>query len=152
MRGSTQPIAQRTGASVRKIRSGPFVPSPAKLSRSSEGNAPDVPVHQPPDREDDKDQPEFAEEHDHIGTATYAEQFIQQVVRLRRPNVWCFVNICCSRSRNFGATSAIWAIRTCKICSCAKARRSRSVFSTSITVPLWAASGSAAVSERRPQH
>ena len=39
-------------------------PSPAKLSRSSEGDAPDVPVHQPPDREDDKDQPEYAADSD----------------------------------------------------------------------------------------
>jgi hypothetical protein len=34
---------------------------------------------------------------------------------------------CCSRSRNFGSASAIWAIRTCRICSCAKTRRSRSI-------------------------
>ena len=33
---------------------------PARLFRSSEREAPNVPVHQPPDREDDKDQPEYA--------------------------------------------------------------------------------------------
>jgi len=30
------------------------------LSRNSEREAPDVPMHQPPDREDDKDQPDYA--------------------------------------------------------------------------------------------
>ena len=50
---------QRTEAGVCTIRSGAIAPSPAKLSRSSEGDAPDLPVHQPPDREDDKDQPEY---------------------------------------------------------------------------------------------
>ena len=34
------------------------------LSRSSEREAPDMPVHQPPDREDDKDQPEYAADPD----------------------------------------------------------------------------------------
>jgi hypothetical protein len=29
-------------------------------ARNSEREAPDVPVHQPPDREDDEDQPEYA--------------------------------------------------------------------------------------------
>lgn len=36
----------------------------ARLSRNSEREAPDVPVHQPPDREDDKDQPEYAADPD----------------------------------------------------------------------------------------
>jgi hypothetical protein len=31
-----------------------------RLSRTSEIEAPNVPVHQPPDRQDDKDQPEYA--------------------------------------------------------------------------------------------
>jgi hypothetical protein len=44
-------------------------------------------------------------------------------------NVWCLVNIAFSRSKNFGSDSAICAMRTCKIRSCAKTRRSRSVFS-----------------------
>jgi len=34
------------------------------VSRGSEGEGPDVPVHQPPDHEDDKDQPEEAADPD----------------------------------------------------------------------------------------
>src|SRR5665213_679427 len=44
------------------------------------------------------------------------------------------MKIFCSRSRNLGSASLIWAMRTCRICSCANTRRSRSVFSTSMNV------------------
>ena len=39
-------------------------PTRAGSFRSSEGEASNVPMHQPPDREDDKDQPEYAADPD----------------------------------------------------------------------------------------
>jgi hypothetical protein len=56
--------AQRSEAHVCITRSCPITAWSAGASRSSEGEAPEVPVHQPSDREDNNDQSEYAADPD----------------------------------------------------------------------------------------